>query len=147
MQKSTGLVQVDEIYVTHFHADHYLGVPGLLKTYDLNGREQPLRVIGPPGLIDLFSALRRIFGKLGYEVELVELEPGEGVRHDGYEVRPFPVEHRMTAYGYALVGTRGRGTSIPRPRPGSAFRRGPSSASSSAGRRFRARTESCAPTT
>jgi ribonuclease Z len=103
MQRSTGLVQVDEIYITHFHADHYLGVPGLLKTYDLNGRERPLRVIGPAGLIDLFSALRRIFGKLGYEVELVELEPGEGVRHDGYEVRPFPVEHRMTAYGYALV--------------------------------------------
>jgi ribonuclease Z len=103
MQRSTGLVQVDEIYITHFHADHYLGVPGLLKTYDLNGREKPLRVIGPPGLIDLFSALRRIFGKLGYEVELVELDAGDGVRHDGYEVRAFPVEHRMTAYGYALV--------------------------------------------
>jgi ribonuclease Z len=103
MQRSTGLVQVDEIYVTHLHADHYLGIPGLLKTYDLNGRERPLRVIGPPGLIDLFAALRRIFGRLGYEVELVELEPGEAVRHDGYEVRSFPVEHRMAAYGYALV--------------------------------------------
>jgi ribonuclease Z len=103
MQRSTGLVHVDEIYVTHFHADHYLGIPGLLKTYDLNGRDRPLRVIGPPGLIDLFAALRRIFGRLSYEVELVELEPGEPVRHDGYEVRAFPVEHRMTAYGYALV--------------------------------------------
>ena len=40
MQRSTGLVQVDEIYVTHLHADHYLGIPGLLKTYDLNGRER-----------------------------------------------------------------------------------------------------------
>src|SRR5919206_1572263 len=89
MQRSTGLVQVDEIYITHFHADHYLGVPGLLKTYDLNGRERPLRVIGPPGLIDLFTALRRIFGKLGYEVELVELEPGEAIRRDEYEVRSF----------------------------------------------------------
>jgi ribonuclease Z len=103
MQRSTGLVHVDEIYVTHFHADHYLGIPGLLKTYDLNGREKPLRIVGPRGLVDLFSALRRIFGRLGYEVELVELEPGEAVRHDGYEVRAFPVEHRMTAYGYALV--------------------------------------------
>ena len=103
MQRSTGLVQVDEIFITHFHADHYLGIPGLLKTYDLNGREQPLRVIGPPGLIDLFAALRRIFGRLAYEVELVELGPGEAVRHDGYEVRSFAVEHRMTGYGYALV--------------------------------------------
>lgn len=103
MQRSTGLVQADEIYITHLHADHYLGIPGLLKTYDLNGRERGLRVIGPSGLIDLFKALRRIFGRLGYEVELIELEPGEAVAHDGYEVRPFEVEHRMQAFGYALV--------------------------------------------
>src|SRR3954470_24873294 len=103
MQRSTGLVQVDEIYVTHLHADHYLGVPGLLKTYDLNGRDRPLRVIGPAGLFDLFKSLRRIFGRLGYEVDLIELDPGEAVRHDGYEVRAFDVEHRMRAYGYALV--------------------------------------------
>ena len=54
MQRSTGLVQVDDLFVTHLHADHYLGIPCLLKTYDLNGREPPLRVIGPPGLIELF---------------------------------------------------------------------------------------------
>lgn len=103
MQRSTGLVQVDEIYITHLHADHYLGVPGLLKTWDLHDREQPLRVIGPPGVFDLFRALGRIFGKLRYEVELIELEPGEAVRHDEYEVRPFAVEHGITAYGFALV--------------------------------------------
>ncbi len=103
MQRSTGLVQVDAIYVTHLHADHYLGIPGLLKTYDLNGRERPLRIIGPPGLADLVRALRRIFGRIAYELEVVELEAGAAVRHEGYEVRPFAVEHRMTAHGYALV--------------------------------------------
>ena len=103
MQRSTGLVQLDEIYVTHYHADHYLGVPGLLKTYDLMGRERPLRIVGPPGLRALFAALARIVGRLAYPVELVELGEGEAVRHDGYEVRSFPVEHRVRAYGYALV--------------------------------------------
>ena len=103
MQRSTGLVQVDAIFVTHLHADHYLGIPGLLKTYDLNDRERPLRVYGPPGLIDLFAALRRVFGRIGYEVELVELDPDEPVRFDGFEVHPFDVAHRMRAYGYALV--------------------------------------------
>jgi ribonuclease Z len=103
MHRSVGLVALDEIYVTHFHADHYLGIPGLLKTYDLQGRERLLRVIGPPGLIELFKALRRIFGRLNYEVELIELDEGEAVRHDGYEVRSFPVEHSTRAYGYALV--------------------------------------------
>jgi ribonuclease Z len=103
MQRSTGLVQVDEIYVTHLHADHYLGIPGLLKTYDLLGRERGLRVIGPPGLVDLFGALRRVLGRTAYEIELIELAEGEAVPHDGYEVRSFPVAHRMRAYGYALV--------------------------------------------
>jgi ribonuclease Z len=103
MQRSTGLVAVDEIYVTHYHADHYLGVPGLLKTYDLQGRERPLRIVGPPGLRELFKALGRIVGRLSYDVELVELDDGEALRHDGYEVRCFGVDHRVRAYGYALV--------------------------------------------
>ncbi len=104
MQRSTGLVQVDELFLTHLHADHYLGIPGLLKTYQLNARERPLRVIGPPGLIELFTALRRIFGKLSYEVELAEIDAGEAIRHDGFEMRSFAVDHRrMRAFGYALV--------------------------------------------
>jgi ribonuclease Z len=103
MINSTGLVQVDDIYITHFHADHYLGLPGLLKTYDLLDRQAPLRIVGPAGLHELFGALRRIFGRLRYEVELVELEPGEGIEHDGFEMRAFDLEHRMQALGYAYV--------------------------------------------
>jgi ribonuclease Z len=96
MQRSTGLVQLDEIYLTHYHADHYLGLPGLLKTYDLQDRQRPLRIVGPQGLHNLFSVLGRIFGKLGYDVELVELAEGDAVRS-------LPAEHRMRARGYALV--------------------------------------------
>lgn len=105
MMRSTGLVQVDEILITHLHADHYLGLPGLLKTYDLNERAAPLRIAGPPGLRALFDALRRVFGKIRYEVELVELGSGEALDHpaEGFEMRTFEVEHRMPALGYAFV--------------------------------------------
>ena len=103
MQRSTGLVAVDDIYITHFHADHYLGVPGLLKTYELNGREKPLRILGPPGLEDLFVALRRIMGNVRYPLELIELDGRRPVRYDTYEMRPFEVDHRVKAFGYALV--------------------------------------------
>ncbi len=103
MHRSTGLVQLDEIYLTHYHADHYLGLPGLLKTYDLQGRERPLRILGPPGLADLFGTLRRIMGKVRYGIELVELDEGEAVGHGEYEIRCFPVRHQVRAYGYALV--------------------------------------------
>jgi ribonuclease Z len=103
MQRSTGLVLVDDLFITHFHADHYLGVPGLLKTYELNGREKPLRIFGPPGLEDLFVALRRIMGTVRYPLELTELSGSEPVRYDNFEVRPFDVDHRVRAFGYALV--------------------------------------------
>jgi ribonuclease Z len=103
LQRSLGLAQVDEIYLTHFHADHILGLPGLLKTYDLIDRQEPLAIYGPPGLRDLFATLGRLVGRLGYELSLVELKPGEAVAHDGYEVRPFAVEHSARAMGYALV--------------------------------------------
>jgi ribonuclease Z len=103
MQSSTGLVALDEIYLTHFHADHYLGLPGLLKTYSLMDRTEPLRIYGPPGLIELFRTLGRIFGKLSYEVELIELGEHEAVPHEGFQIAGFPVGHGMRAYGYAMV--------------------------------------------
>ncbi len=103
LQKSLGLVQVDAIYLTHFHADHFLGLPGLLKTYDLTDRERPLTVYGPRGLTDLFKTLGRLIGRIGFKLELVELDPGEAIPVEEGEVRPFAVEHSVRAHGYALV--------------------------------------------
>ena len=103
MQRSLGLTQVDEIYLTHFHADHMLGLPGLLKTYDLTDREAPLRVFGPPGLKELFTVLRPLIGRLRYPLELGELKAGERVDHDEYSVEPFEAAHNVRAFGWALV--------------------------------------------
>ena len=103
MQRSLGLVQVDEIYLTHFHADHVLGLPGLLKTYDLTDREKPLRVYGPRGLRDLFEVLKPLIGRLGFALELTELDPGDAVSHDHYEIQSFEAAHGVRASGYALV--------------------------------------------
>jgi ribonuclease Z len=101
--RSIGLVEIEEIFLTHFHADHFLGLPGMLKTFSLRGRERPLTVYGPPGLRALFNALRVVIGKNTYELNLVELEPDQELRRDGYLIAPFEVDHRVTAFGYALV--------------------------------------------
>ena len=98
-----GLVELREVFLTHYHADHYLGLPGMLKTFSLRGRELPLTVYGPPGLAELFGALRRIFGKLTYPYELVELRPGDVLRRGDYRLATFPVAHGVSAVGYALV--------------------------------------------
>ena len=101
--RSIGLIELDEIFVTHFHADHFLGLPGMLKTFSLRGRERPLTVYGPPGLRGLFEALRAVVGKNTYELRLVELEPNQPLERDGYRIAPFEVDHRVRAYGYALI--------------------------------------------
>jgi ribonuclease Z len=101
--RSVGLIELEEIFVTHFHADHVLGLPGMLKTFALRGRERPLTIYGPPGLRDLFQALRPIVGRPAYELSLVELEPNEELERDGYRIAAFEVDHRVRAYGYAIV--------------------------------------------
>ncbi|MDX6512667.1 MAG: ribonuclease [Gaiellaceae bacterium] len=103
MRSSVGLPDLPEVFLTHFHADHYLGLPGMLKTFALRGREEPMTIYGPRGLADLFSSLRRIFGKLTYPFELVELQPGDVLDRGDYRVVTFNVQHGVPALGYALV--------------------------------------------
>src|ERR1700688_3315057 len=90
LASSVGLVDLREVFLTHYHADHYLGLPGMLKTFALRGREEPITIYGPAGLSALFGDLRRIFGRLPYEHSLVELHPGDRLPRDGYALEVFP---------------------------------------------------------
>jgi len=103
LRSSVGLIELREVFVSHFHADHYLGLPGMLKTFALRGREAPLTIYGPPGLKELFSALRRVFGKLPYELVLVELRPGDVLDRGDYKLVTFPVAHGVQSLGFALI--------------------------------------------
>src|SRR3954451_23129497 len=103
LRSNVGLVDLREVFLTHYHADHYLGLPGMLKTFALRGREAPITIYGPPGLSDLFSSLRRIFGKLTYPYELIELSPGDSITREDYRLLTFPVAHGVSSVGYALV--------------------------------------------
>src|SRR5437763_7519671 len=102
MRSTVGLPELDQIFISHFHADHYLGLPGMLKTFALRQREAPLTIYGPPGLRELFGDLRRIFGKVSYPVETVEVRAGEALERDGYRILVFPVHHGVSAVGYAI---------------------------------------------
>jgi ribonuclease Z len=103
MRSNVGLLELREVFLTHYHADHYLGLPGMLKTFALRGRELPITIYGPHGLAELFSALRRIFGKLSYPYELVELEAGDALERGDYRIVTFKVTHGVPALGYAIV--------------------------------------------
>ena len=90
------------MFLTHFHADHWLGLPGMLKTFDLRTRERPLAIHGPPGLRELIALALRAAGRVRYQLELVELEPGQELERDGYRIAAVPVAHRGPAYAYVL---------------------------------------------
>ena len=101
--RSAGLVEIDEVFITHFHADHVLGLPGMLKTYGLQARERLFTVHGPPGLHGVFETLRPLIGRTPYEVRVEEVEAGAELRRDGYVLAAFAVDHGVTALGWALV--------------------------------------------
>jgi ribonuclease Z len=105
LQRSAiGLPDLQEIFLTHYHGDHFLGLPGMLKTFALRGRDEtPLTVYGPHGLRELFSRLRPFLGRLPYPLTLVELEPGERLDRGEYALEAFAVEHGLDALGYTLV--------------------------------------------
>jgi ribonuclease Z len=101
--RSVGLPELDAIFLTHYHLDHWLGMVGMLKTFDLRARERALTVHGPPGLRKLFEVLRPVIRRTGYPLSLVELDRHDEVRFGGYALSAFPVKHRVDAYGYAFV--------------------------------------------
>ncbi|MGZ4269281.1 MAG: ribonuclease Z [Solirubrobacteraceae bacterium] len=101
--RSVGLPDISAVFLTHLHADHWLGLPGMLKTFDMRDRDAPLDVFGPPGTADLLRAMRVVYGRVGYPFHITEVESGDTVAFDGYEVGAFNVRHRGRAFGYAIV--------------------------------------------
>jgi ribonuclease Z len=101
--RTVGLPDMQAVFLTHHHADHWLGLPGMLKSFELRDREAPLTVYGPPGTSDLMHAMRIVYGRLRYPFAVVDLEAGDAVTRDGYEIAPFNVRHRGHAFGYAIV--------------------------------------------
>jgi ribonuclease Z len=101
--RSVGLLDLHAVFLTHHHADHWLGLPGMLKSFELRDRDAPLTVYGPPGTIELMRVMRLVYGRLSYPFDVVDLEAGDAIEFDGYEVAAFNVRHRGRAFGYAIV--------------------------------------------
>ncbi|MCI0570290.1 MAG: ribonuclease Z [Myxococcaceae bacterium] len=94
---------VDAVFFTHFHADHYLGIIGFLRTLGMNGRERPLKLYGPPPARRLLhQAVHLGVDRLDFPVELLELRDGDRVERGSYVVRAVGVDHRVNALGYVL---------------------------------------------
>jgi ribonuclease Z len=103
MMRSRCGFSVDAIFVTHWHADHFLGIFGLVQTMSFNGRTEPLTIYGPVWIAEFVAILRSVARfNLKFPIEGIELAPGSWVRYDGYTITAFAVNHGLPSLGYIL---------------------------------------------
>ena len=103
MRFGTGF-SLHEIYFTHMHADHFLGVIGLLRTLGLQGREEPMTLYGPAGSGQILrEAVHLGVERVPFEIRVEELRGGAVVPHDGYDVVAYATQHGYSSLGYALI--------------------------------------------
>ncbi len=103
LRSGVGLVDLDVVLLTHLHGDHFLGLPGMFKTFALRGRVEPLLLVGPEGLDQLMHTLHPLIGRLPFHLEVQETGPGEVLRDEGAVIRAFHTDHGVRSLGYALV--------------------------------------------
>ena len=102
MRAKTGM-KITAIFITHFHADHVLGIPGLLQTLSLQGRTEPLEIYGPKGVRRfLYHLLSLGYASKNFDVKAIELQHGDVIRRQNYEIRAFKTEHNIRSIGYVL---------------------------------------------
>ena len=101
----SGFKSIDAILITHFHADHIAGLPGILLTIANSGREEPIYIVGPVGLENVVKGLLTIVGGLPYELKFIEASSSE-VEISSFKIKTLPLEHTVSCLAYSLEITR-----------------------------------------
>jgi len=110
IKAKTGFNRKTRIFITHMHGDHILGLPGILQTMSLLGRDKPLQIYGPKGIAEFIEAMKKTVGfSLRFPVEVYEVGEEILCREEEYEIRSAWAEHSIPSLAYALVE---------KPRPG-----------------------------
>jgi len=96
-------MQISKIFVTHFHGDHFLGLPGLIQTMQLNDRDKPLHVYGPRGMADLTHQLLTLgYFRPSYQIIAHELADGDTIEFDEYDIHVVNAHHNIPAFSYCI---------------------------------------------
>jgi len=113
LMKSVGLARLNLILLTHLHGDHYLGLPGLLKTMSLGGREEPLQLFGPPGLYELLRQIEYIVGRPRFPFIVEEVRPGETLPLPDFVLKTAATDHGLPGVAWCLQEPERPGRFLP----------------------------------
>ncbi len=103
MRARTGMMRLHYIFLTHLHADHILGIPGLLETMAFQGRTDPITIVGPIHTIHLVECFKSIcYFSRNFDVQAIELAPGDVIKMKGFQVRAISTQHSVPSLGYSL---------------------------------------------
>jgi len=102
-QSNLSYMQISKIFITHFHGDHFLGLPGLIQTMQLNDRETPLHIYGPKGMEHLTNHLLTLgYFRPSYEIISHDITNGDEVEFEEYSIHVLKVKHNVPAFAYCL---------------------------------------------
>ena len=103
MRARTGMMRLNYIFLTHLHADHILGIPGLLETMAFQGRAEPITIAGPIHTARMVECLKSVcYFSRNFQVIALEMEPGDVLKMKGYQVRSIETHHSVPSLGYIL---------------------------------------------
>jgi ribonuclease Z len=103
MKSTVSFMQVRKIFITHFHGDHFLGLPGLLQSMSLNDRKEQLEIYGPEGCSDLIMTIMNLgYYSPTYPVSMNDVKPGDVLEFEGFAVKVWEAAHNVPAVFYSL---------------------------------------------
>lgn len=103
MSSEISFMDVNHIFISHFHGDHFLGIPGLIQTMTLNRRKKDLNVYGPEGTRrNITMLLSSGYFNLNFPIEVTDLMPGDEVRISRFRVLALPADHSVPSLAYVI---------------------------------------------
>ncbi len=101
MKAKVSYMKINNIFISHFHADHFLGIPGLIATMAIHGRTNGLTIFGPKGIGKKIKNLIKISEfKISFEIKTIELKKGIVLKTKNYSITSFPLKHEIECWGF-----------------------------------------------
>jgi ribonuclease Z len=109
MTEKLGLMKISKIFVSHWHADHFSGLLGLIQTMEMEGREEPLYIYGPPRTEEFTEKILETgYFQRNFDIFVEDVVEGDEIVGEGYKVEPFEVDHSINAFGYSFKEDPGK---------------------------------------